>query len=110
MNKRQLERETQLPPNGIPRYIRCYDNGGKTADRYTVVFTGNYRAKTGWQFWDLCMSAFPYHPQGIGQHGTSSQRIDQPFYGHLGKKIGFTDLPADCQKLVLHDYKYLWDL
>ena len=105
-----MNRKQRLLLNGIPRYIRCYDNGGETIDRYTAVFTGNYRKKTGGEFWHLCMSANPYHPQGMGQHGGSNDQIDKPTYSHLGKKINFTDLPADCQKLVLHDYIYLWDL
>ena len=35
MNKTQ--RKENLLPQGTPRYVRCYDNGGETADRYTVV-------------------------------------------------------------------------
>jgi hypothetical protein len=28
----------------------------------------------------------------------------------LGVRIRFEDLPEDCQKCVLQDYEYLWDL
>ena len=108
--KKEQIRQKQLLPNGKPRYIRCYDNAGTTVDRYTVVFTGRYRHKTGGDFWDLCMSAYPFHPQGVGMHGTSNQQIDRPNYGHLGKRIKFDSLPEDCQKAVVQDYKYLWDL
>lgn len=88
MNKRK----ESLMPNGIPRYIRCYDNGGETLDRYTVVFTGRYTHKTGRAFWYLGMNAAPY--QGIGQHGeTMYKPVDRPTYGHLGKKIKFETLP-----------------
>ena len=103
-------RSERLLPGGVPRYIRCYDNGGESFDRYTVVFTGRYRKKTGGEFWDLGMSANPFHPQGFGQHGSNREQIDWPTYGHLGKKIKFQDLPEDCQKLVMDDYRYLWDL
>ena len=29
---------------------------------------------------------YPFHPQGIGQHGESNEPIDQPSYKHLGKR------------------------
>jgi hypothetical protein len=110
MTKREQERIPRLLPSGKPRYIRCYDNQGETADRFTVVFSGRYRHKTGGEFWYVGMSGAPFHPQGIGQHGSHHKQIDWPTYGHLGKKISFDQLPEDCQKLVLRDYKYLWDL
>jgi hypothetical protein len=99
------ERKVYLP-NGEPRYVRCYDNGGETADRYTVVFTGR-RAKANYYPY-LGMSAYPFHPQGIGQHGEGKYFVDWPTYGHLGKKIKFSELPEDCQKLVRSDYKAIW--
>jgi hypothetical protein len=109
------ERKARLIPNGIPRYIRCYDNGGLekekgSADRYTVVYTGNYSGKSkGWHDY-VGMSGAPFHPQGIGMHGQTQYRpCDRPTYSHLGKKIKFQDLPEDCQKLVMQDYLYLWD-
>lgn len=108
MNKQ--DRLKALMPNGIPRYIRCYDNGGKTADRYTVVYTGKYRNKAKGSYEYVGMSAAPFHPMGIGQHGEHSTPIDRPTYGHLGKKINFNDLPADCKELVLRDYKENWNL
>ncbi len=88
--------------------VRCYDNGGETFDRFTVVFTGRYRHLTGGSHWYVGMSGHPFHPQGFGQHGESDQQIDYPSYRHLGKKIQFTDLPIDCQHLVLSDLKNLW--
>ncbi len=90
--------------NGQP--IRCYDNGGKTADRYTVVFmnredygfTPDYIRETGRDFYPcLGMSGAPFHPQGIGQHS------DCKLGKHLGKRIPFVSLPADCQKAVMRD-------
>jgi hypothetical protein len=73
-------------PNGNPKYIRCYDNQGETADRYTVVYIG------------------------IDDHVESDTQIDYPYYSHLGKKIKFEDLPEDYKTLVVRDYVYLWDL
>jgi hypothetical protein len=103
-------RELQLMPDGIPRYIRCYDNQGETADRYTVVFTGHYRKSQRDDFVYVGMNAYPFDPQGIGQHGFSDSLIDRPTYSHLGKKITFQDLPKDCKKAVLLDYKGIWNI
>lgn len=114
-----FDRANRLLPDGKPRYVRCYDNGGKTADSYTVVFTGRYRQKTGGVFWDVCMSRDPFHPQGIGMRGETKIQIDRsngnwpPAIGrkcHLGRRISFDDLPDRCRELVLRDYKYLWGL
>ena len=43
--QKQKEREERLVPNGVPRYIRCYDMGEGQFDRYTVCYTGNYKGK-----------------------------------------------------------------
>lgn len=95
-------------PGGIPRWVRCYDNGGETFDRYTVVFTKKRQRRGGIigraAFLYVAMSANPYHPQGFGQHGESDMPIDRPTYGHLGKRIRFEDLPDDCKTVVIEDY------
>lgn len=40
------QRKHNLMPEGVPRYIRLYDNGDKYADgRYTVCFTGKYQPR-----------------------------------------------------------------
>lgn len=108
---KQYKRRLSLLPNGKPKYVRCYDNGGESFDRYTVVFTGRYTHKTNGGHWYVGMSENPFHPQGFGQHGeTEFQCVDRPTYGHLGKKISFDSLPEDCQKLVMQDYVDLWDI
>jgi hypothetical protein len=109
---KQFTKALRLLVNEQPKYIRVYDNGGETFDRYTVVFTGNY-LKTGSdgvrRFQYVGMSENPYHPQGFCQHGESEwQPIDRPTYSHLGKKITFDKLPQDCQKAVLDDYASIW--
>lgn len=106
-------RKNRLMPNNTPRWIRCYDNGGKTWDRYTVVYTKKHWYDDGrvYSFGYVGMSSNPFAPQGFGQHGESNfQPIDRPSYGHLGKKITFAELPEDCQKLVREDYMELWNL
>ena len=98
-------------PDGEPIRVRCYDNGGESADRYTVVFTGKYRHKTDGEFWYVGMSDNPYHPQGVGMHGSSPTRIDGygVSTGHLGKRLQFNQLPKPCQDLVISTYADLWD-
>ena len=108
MNKTQ--RKENLLPQGTPRYVRCYDNGGETADRYTVVFTGRYKQNTGGEFWYVGMSGNPFHHLGIGTHGSSRTQIDYPSYGHLGKKVKFDDLTENCKLCVLQTYKDLWEI
>lgn len=96
-----------------PKHIRIYDNGGATADRYTVVYMdqveqpghtvtrkGDSLHKTE-QVWveatfnSLGMNSEPFH--GIGQHGAA---MPGP---HLGKRIKWEDLPEPCQRAVIQD-------
>lgn len=113
MNQNLQRRLDRFLPNGIPRYVRVYDNrnmpDGGSIDRFTVVFTGNYPGREGLCRY-LAMSGAPFHPQGFCQHGESDRPIDYPTYGHLGRKINFQDLPGDCQEAVLYDYLDYWEL
>ena len=118
MNKRQQERRQRLLPDGKPRWVRCYDNGGETIDRYTVVFSGRY-PKDGAGHLSIGMSSNPTHPHGIGQHSCDSPPIDCPDWtwapaigrkNHLGRRIAFSDLPNECQRVVLRDYCDIWRL
>lgn len=115
-------------PNGVPRYVRAYDNGGQDAggsfDQYTVVFTGSAPVArlqgAPAQYPYVGMSTRPYHPQGFGQHGSNpGQHCDvnkqgwAPAVGrknHLGTRINFADLPDDCRRLVISDYMEIWRL
>lgn len=113
LTKKGEARLQRLLPDGVPRYIRVYDNGGRdkeggSIDRYTVVFSGHYAGRKGCDY--VGMSAIPFHPQGVGQHGWNEVAIDRPKYKHLGKKIKFKDLPHDCKVLVMYDYIKMWDL
>ena len=118
MNKKTAKRIETFLPNGVPKCVRCYDSGPDgSADRYTVVYTGRHRGKG--QFQHVGMSALPFHPQGVGMHGENWQQIDVNEWGfapamgrknHLGKRIPFNQLPPDCQKLVLSDYRAIWNL
>jgi hypothetical protein len=70
-----------------------YDNGGKTCDRYTMVYLDSKDQKTG-MYDCFGMSDRPTHPQGVGQH--SQCHVGR----HLGKRIKLADLPGECQRVV----------
>lgn len=106
----QKERVERLLPGGVPRHVRIYDNGGESIDRYTVVFTGRIPGKLpGWTLY-LAMGEHVGSGRGVCQHGETFGPIDRPRYGHLGRKISFGELPEGCRKMVLSDYRDLWDL
>ena len=100
--------EAAGPPPAAPRWVRIYDNGGKSFDRYFVVFTGNYRRNTGGQVIGLGMSEYPFHPQGFGQHSYSDRAFDRPRSRHLGRRIPWAKLPYDCQRCARQTYDSLW--
>lgn len=86
----------------VARLIKCYDNDGKTFDRYTVLYLctrSDYPTYGQYTYDCLCMSEHPTHPQGFGQH------VEAKNGKHLGTKIKFENLPVDCQNLVLSDLK-----
>jgi hypothetical protein len=116
--KASQRRQNRLMPNGIPKWIRCYDlKSIQPVDNFTVCFT---RKQGGGSY--LGMNSQPFHPSyGVAQHGEgkNGRAIDTNKWGfapmigrknHLGKRIAFSDLPPDCQKLVLSDYKAIWNL
>jgi hypothetical protein len=78
--------------------IRCYDNGGASFDRYTVVYMDAPENKPG-TFQCVGMSERPFHPQGFGQHSSAM------LGGHLGRRVRFADLPDDCRQVVEQDTK-----
>ena len=88
-----------------PKNLRIYDNGGRSLDRYTAVFTGNYRGRNGW-----CSFLSFSKPSECWIFNQHMRIIDKPSYSHLGKKIGFFDLPEDCRKGLLEDYCGVWDI
>ncbi len=105
----KLDRINRLLPSNKPKYIRCYDNGGKSADRYTIVFTRlNSRGYKGCLYFGC--NREPMHPQGIGMHGEAPTAIDRPAYAHLGKRVQFFDLPEEVRKCVRNSYRYIWGI
>lgn len=86
------------------------------ADRYTVIFTGRWKGRGGRCHY-LSMSAWPFHPQGVGMHGEHDVDIDTNKAGfptkvggacRIGRRVTFDQLPDDCRRAVLDDYGQLW--
>lgn len=94
MTKRVPKHETV---NG--HRVACYDNEGRTADRYTVVYL-DYPEVNGNSYACIGMDDRPFHPQGIGMHGAATPGR------HLGRRILLSNLPPDCQKAVRQDLKH----
>ena len=80
--------------------IRCYDNGGMSMDRFTVIFlnTNKKVSEKAVNYDCLCMSENPNSPVGVCIHGTA--QLPNPA---VGMQIEFTDLPFDCQLKVRED-------
>ena len=76
--------------------IRCYDNGGETLDRFTIVYLDK---REGTQHHESrSMSADPKHPCGVSLYVVAT------IGKHLGNLVKFEDLPKDCQAIVNDDY------
>jgi len=81
-------------PKRNPSSVRVYDNGGKTADRYTLVIPGERKGFVDmWGF-----NAYPFHPQGIGMYAGDYRMMGS--YSHLGKLVSVSSLPEQAQKFV----------
>lgn len=85
--------DEQIELAGSTHRIRCYDNGGVSADRYTVIFIDEQLSPNLY----VCvgMSANPFHPQGFAQHS-----VAQPG-SVLGQRVSLAALPADCRLVVM---------
>lgn len=87
--------------------LRCYDNGGKTLDRYTIIpprwaayeveqdITRYRGVRT---FNAIAANAYPFHPQGFGQHVSAVPGA------HLGKRVHWDALPADVQRFARQSF------
>lgn len=79
--------------------IQAYDNGGKTLDRFTILFSDDpaFAPTRAGHLPGLAASEQPFHPQGFGQH------IEAAPGRHLEKRIAFFDLPADVRRFVARE-------
>jgi hypothetical protein len=75
--------------------VKCYDNGGDSFDRYTVVFNDLKEQPNVYEY--VGMSSNPFSPSGFCQHGVCIVGK------HLGKRIAFSSLPDDCKVVVRRD-------
>ena len=81
--------------NEKDHHVRCYDLPA-FGDRYTVVYMDQPRERNR-SYQCVAMSEAPYDPRGLGYHCTA---ILGP---HLGRRIPFETLPANCQWFVKDD-------
>lgn len=100
-----MRKDSLFLPDGSPRYVRCWDNGGKTLDRYTIQFTrANMFGFKGRAVFVSC-NANPY--TGIGYYG------DMPlsdFAKSHGKPITYGLLPEEAKLYIILTYKELWGI
>ena len=73
------------------RKFRIFDNGGKTADRFTLI--NSWGEVFGFD-------NNPFFPLGYGQFCGSINEWKSRSTKHLGKKINFDELPEDAQLFV----------
>jgi len=89
-NKRWLE--------DAPEYVlACYDNGGETCDRYTVLIGGSLHDEDlnkTYSVQYLGMSDAPTHPQGFSQWGEMPRGNGRA----CGKKVRWLDLPEHIRR------------
>lgn len=91
--------------------LRCYDNGGKTLDRYTIVpprWAKEYRERSTYRnaagelvgtgdprcFSAIAASADPFYALGFGQYVSAMPGR------HLGKRVRWDELPTDVQRFA----------
>lgn len=88
----------------VERYgtvLRCYDNGGRSFDRYTIIpprWAKDYRERRPGSWAAIGSSENPFHPQGFGMHVTATPGP------HLGKRIAWADLPPDVQRFARQSF------
>lgn len=88
----------------VQRYgtvLRLFDNGGKTADRYTIMpprYAKSYRGRMPGQFESIAASEYPFHPQGFGMWVTAAAG------SYLGKRVHWDSLPRDVQKFARQSF------
>lgn len=98
MMKRRYRRSRTDYPAGV---LAIYDNGGKTTDRYTVVYAP-YQCSGKLWFPVTDMSGAPFYPQGVCLHNSLRFRPTGG-WGSGQKVIAFEALPPDCQRVVRQD-------
>lgn len=81
-----------------PEYVLdCFDNKGKTFDRYTVLFGGSLWAPDmGRKVQCLNMSSAPSNPQEVSMWGEAD-----PSLRHAHQRVRWLDLPENIRAHVI---------
>jgi hypothetical protein len=83
-----------------PEYVLdVFDNRGKTADRYAVLFGGSLLEDVllkARKVYCLCMSEYPSHPQGVSMWGEC-----ETSYRPSRERIRWLDLPENIRRHVI---------
>lgn len=113
MTQRYTPRRANLKRwlEGAPEYVLdVFDNKGKTADRYTVLFTDTLlnhpkgETPTRANAWIdyLGMSDAPTHPQGVSMWGSLSVPDAAAYrFANGRERIRWLDLPAHIRAHVI---------
>lgn len=101
MAKYQPKRSSKRWLEGAPpALLAVYDNGGKSADRYTALYGAPlWEPSFGHMVPCRFMSQHPSHPQGIGLFGEHPANDRAA----LGRKVTFKSLPAEVQRCIMSD-------
>jgi hypothetical protein len=85
---------------GAPEYVLdCFDNKGKTADRYTVLFGGSLSCGSVPY---LGMSESPTHPQGVSMWGELRSHEAAGYRHRSGQeRVRWLDLPDHIRRHVV---------
>lgn len=88
--------------DGAPEYvIDVFDNKGKTADRYTVIFGGSLATDDVVQY--LGLSDNPHSPQGVSMWGAITPHQLSGYRRATGKeRIRWWDLPDHIRAHVIN--------
>jgi hypothetical protein len=82
--------------------IDTWDNGGKTADRYTIAISGVQWIGDIEYTYFIGASKNPTHPQGLWQHSheVETKQYNRDSHRHLGKRVSFFSLPEEVQACI----------
>lgn len=89
-----------FPTEIINEYISdIYDNGGKSYDRYTIIYKEVLKYENQNYFQYFACNENPCYPQGFGQHGELKEINRRA----LGKKIPFEVLPNAVKCYLINE-------
>jgi hypothetical protein len=88
-----------------PKYMKVYDNGGATLDRYTIIFTR--KKVNAREYLALKLSDEP-DDQFHNKHTILLDKASSSYVSLPGKEIQFDDLPVICQEIAQEYYADLW--